>query len=683
MTEGARILEGAQLVEHLLEDRATLFRGRFEDLDRAMGRSRFYFVRMLQDPEKLRLVDVLSAIDALGFHPSEYFRRIDDRYQIFSSIPAQFLETRSVKSRKGSGAYYDLFVWAQHVAPNPNAQPLNLNIDPYLELLGESSLEHRITFGKALLEVIRRTRPSNLTSEAIAGCGATLLALATHHHERKSWGDALDMVSVIFCLSEKIADFDLRAQAYLTAASILKAIGFAKDASWCAYEGTLLSLGLGSFDTVVRGLELYENCQISSLDHMDHLIQVASDERNASSAFVSKKVIDQPLGENRQSFYRLLRGTARNTLTVSSWQRFAQGLVSKPSLSRAFRVPFVPKPGAQLLETCLASYNGNCPEEYRQYLTWLTHVELLGTPEPNVVFPSVAEAQETLAACTFPEEISRRDAFSHATACAVVGHHLRMIGDHQGSYELFKAVLAFEARLDSLPLRSHLVRLSAYLLRDTGNLNEARIWAYRSLQCALAKRDPYSLAQASYTVATLHMLFNQHHESVWLLRGSLKLSKPSSTFASSAHVAIASCLIKLDKLKEAREHIRHAESLDIPGTYAYSLGLRGIICSREGRKREADTWFEASHEAFEELGYSLDRLVIGLYSVAHAIRFGDLNRAQVEIENMEKMAHAFPCNKLVRATVFEVYRKNRQGHLTLQLLDYACRQVECPWQKIS
>ncbi len=686
MTEGRRILESAQLVEHLLKDRATLFRGRLEDLDKALGRSRFYFVRMLQGPDCLRLDDFLKATETLGFHPSEYLKRLQGDHHIFAELPPRFLETRKLKDRKSSRLkdLEELSLWAHLVRIDPAGERLTLRLQPYLDLLGNEHPQNEEVFGKALLEILIREQPATLTLHTAIQCGYTLVTLAKCATRQNRHGEALELLSIAFCLAQKSRRYDLKADVFFATSDTLHRLGFGKDASWCAYEGILLAIGTGSFEKVSQGLDLYDAIQENGDDHLSHLIKCAVDERKASSFILSKQALDQPLCDAGITFSRLTNGKQKSKLSFDHWQAFTQGLVTPLALNRALRMPFVPDAGSTFLRAYLSHLEQEpCSTEHDSYLVWINDVAIQSATggEPNVSFKTVDHAQGILSQTNRSKALSRAAAFTHAVALATCAHHYRLTGDHPLAYRLFKACLELESRIESLPLRSHLLRLSAYLFRDTGFLLEAHLSSWRSLHCALAGRDAYALSHATYTTATLHMLFDEYEEATWLLRGCLRLSESSTYFTASVHLSIASCLIKRVHLGEAVEHLRHAEHLKVPGTPAYLLGLRGVVASFEGEKHEADTWFEASEEAFEEIGFSMDRLLVGLYRVVHLLRFGEHYRADQNLRHLTTLAKQFPLNEIIRATIKDLDLKTRQGHLTLALVEHVCKQVECPWVK--
>ena len=686
MTEGVKILESAQLVEHLLEDRATLFRGRLKDLDKALGRSRFYFVRMLQNPDRLRLDDFLKATETLGFHPSEYLKRLQGDHQLFAELPPRFLESRRRKDRRPS-RFRDLeklTLWATVVRVAPTGEQLTLKLQPYLELLGNGHPQNEEIFGRALLEILAREQPAALTPQTAVQCGSTLITLARHSTQRERCGEALEILSIAFCLAQKSRRYDLKSEAFFATADTLHALGFTTDASWCAYEGTLLAIGTGSSERVSQGLDLCEELQQGTDSHLSHVVMCALDERRASSFTRAKSTLDQPLTEAGITFSRLTTGKQRSKLTVDRWEAFTEGLVTPLTLNRALRRPFVPQAGSTFLQAYLGYLEQEpCSTEHDSYLAWIKDVAIQPATdeEPTVSFNSVDHAQRILSQRNRPDDLSRADAFAHTIALASCAHHYRLIGDHPLAYRLFNTCLEVERRIISLPLRSHLLRLSAYLFLSRGLLLEAHLCSWRSLHCALSSRDRYALAQTTYTTAILHAYFDEFEETSWLLKGCLTFSKPSNYFASSVYVSSAACSIKLNQLTNAITHLRKAEQLDVTGNHAYILGLRGVISSLEGAKHEADTWFEASQETFEEMGFSMDRLLVGLYKVAHLLRFGEHHKADRNLKRLTVLAKQFPLNEIIQATIKNLDLRNRQGHLTLALVEHACRQVECPWVK--
>lgn len=250
-----RVLDSMkQLLSQLREERRLACRGRFGELDRALGRKPGFLCLTLDGRERLSLERLLAALDFLGIHIAEFFAKIFPLRQVPPPAIGHLPRCKEpVRTQTRIPFRQDLLQWGKNVTVSPDGAGFQQDTAALLEVLQVNPLAaHRLAM--AALEGLVTRRPASLTPEAADNLCRVLVPFADMMRVRGERNTACDLLDLAFRIESWLDDFSLRAFTYRTAAYLLSDLVRFADSEMFAERAIRLDTFAGNLDGLSRSL---------------------------------------------------------------------------------------------------------------------------------------------------------------------------------------------------------------------------------------------------------------------------------------------------------------------------------------------------------------------------------------------------------------------------------------------
>ena len=248
----------AELINRLLGTldhlRSLYGKGRFGELDIALGRKPGFLSQVFKGRERLSLKRLFSTLSFLGIGPNRFFRKAFPSEPI-PQAPVGFLVLCKEKVRTQPRISFgpELLSWGNVLEIDAKGAEFNPDIPALLAIINiDGAAAFKMASGA--LEGLLAIRPTQLTPTAAERLCRVLSPLADILRRRGDRNTACDLLDLAFRIDDQLDQYELRSLLLRNASYLLSDLALSEDAESLARDAVTLATLAGDLQGVSRSL---------------------------------------------------------------------------------------------------------------------------------------------------------------------------------------------------------------------------------------------------------------------------------------------------------------------------------------------------------------------------------------------------------------------------------------------
>lgn len=243
-----------RLLKRLEFVRGVRGRGRFGELDRALGRQPGFLNQVFKGRERLSPERLLGSLDFLETAPSDFFSQAFPSDPI-PAAPVGFLPRCKERVRTQSRISFGraLLSWGSALEIGEGGAEFNPDISALLKIINIDS-NAAFKLATAAIEGLLAIRPAQIAPTAAERLCRVLAPLADTLRHRADRNSACDLLDLAFQVELNLQDFGLRSYLLRTGSYLLSDLALSEEAEWFARDSVTLATLAGDRQGISRSL---------------------------------------------------------------------------------------------------------------------------------------------------------------------------------------------------------------------------------------------------------------------------------------------------------------------------------------------------------------------------------------------------------------------------------------------